>query len=183
MDKLVKIIILIIGLSAAFLWMSKSLSSCNGISSSSKTDTMDGEQNENAEEVFEGDDIDYSTSDVNDEPIEEEIIEDTKTDGNTAGTVDFTEPASVTTSKPTVSRGTSSGSHLIIAGNYLLKSNAEIMTVKLKDLGYRDAYIAVFDNSQYHTVIAGTYNAYEPASNSAAALKRQGVDCYVKKKK
>lgn len=182
MDKLVRIILLVIALTLAFLWLSKTFSSCTTSDTAIEADAaLNGDHEE---ELFEGDAIDYSTSSVDDEPIKEEIVEDTVEEETQ--TVDFSEPAPVSnTTKPTntTTRPSSgSGPYMIIAGNYLLKSNAEIMTSKLKDLGHNNAYIAVFDRSQYHTVIASRFNSYESAANSANALKRQGVDCYVKKK-
>ncbi|MBT8228953.1 MAG: SPOR domain-containing protein [Bacteroidia bacterium] len=182
MDKLVRIILLVVGLTLAFLWLSKTFSSCTTTDTALEADIALDSENE--EELFEGDAIDYSTSSVDDEPITEEIIED-RTEEVTE-TVDFTNPAPAKsrTTPVNTSSGTSSGggSYMIIAGNYLLKSNAEIMTSKLKDLGHKSSYIAVFDQSQYHTVIASRFRSYESAANSANALKRQGVDCYVKKK-
>lgn len=194
MDKLVKIIMLIIALSAGFLWVSNSLVSCSE-AKSTQNDALaiDGD----SEELFEGDEIDYSTNSENDEPMKEAIVEEEQEQVSDEE-VDFSKtPASnnkpstqntkTNVSKPNpVSKpvaANTGGSHMIIAGNYLLQSNADIMIKKLKGLGYSGAYIAVFDQSQYHTVIANTYNSYEKAANSAASLKRQGVDCYVKRKK
>ena len=183
MDKLVRIILLVIGLTTAFLWLSKTFSSCS--SSDAAFEEGINSDSENAEELFEGDEIDYSTSSVEDEPIQEEIVEDET--GETNETVDFSSPAPVKPTRPaststSTSYSGSSAPYMIIAGNYLLKSNAEIMTTKLKDLGHSNAHVAIFDQSQYHTVIASRFNNYESAANSANALKRQGVDCYVKKR-
>ncbi|NNE26344.1 MAG: hypothetical protein HKN09_05835 [Saprospiraceae bacterium] len=201
MDRLVKIILLVIGLSAAFIWMSNSFSSCK--SDTSQADEVAALDGSSEEELFEGDDIDYSTDSVNDEPMQEIIEEDDPPSTEETTEVDFTAPASkptkaeskpstakstVSKSTPTTQRSTSLtkqngyGDYMIIAGNYLLSSNAENMIIKLKKLGHRDAYIAIFDNSQYHTVVASRYNSFQDASSSANDLKNKGVDCYVKKK-
>ena len=195
MDRLVKIILLVIGLSAAFIWMSNSFSSCKA--DSSQKDDVAALDGSNEEELFEGDDVDYSTDSVNDEPMQEIIEEDDPPSTQEAKEVDFTappkKPAAAETKTPpakTKPKATSTrqvtqngyGDYMIIAGNYLLSSNAENMIIKLKKLGHRDAYIAIFDNSQYHTVVASRYNSFQDATTSANALKNKGVDCYVRKK-
>ena len=200
MDRLVKIILFIIVLSAAFIWMSNSFSSCKA--DSSQADEVAALDGSSEDELFEGDDIDYSTDSVNDEPMQEIIEEDDPPSTEEAKEVDFTAPpkkpaatqtktaAKTTTEKTnpaprktaTTVQQSGYGDYMIIAGNYLLSSNAENMIIKLKKLGHRDAYIAIFDNSQYHTVVASRYNSYQDASTSANDLKNKGVDCYVKKK-
>lgn len=185
MDKLVKIILLIIGLSLLFLWLSKSFDSCNSADGNGDDIALEAEQEIPKEELFEADEIDYTTTKEDDEAIPEEIIEDdSETSGN--NTIDFTTPPPVktkTTSNTSSTKAASStGEYMIIAGNYLLKSNAELMVIKLKGLGQDDASIGRFDDSQYHTVIAGRYKDYHTASNSVQSLKRRGIDCYVKRK-
>ena len=74
MDRLVKIILLVIGFTLAFLWLSKTFSSCTTADTALEADTL--LDDDNKEELFEGDEIDYSTSSLDDEPIKEEIVED-----------------------------------------------------------------------------------------------------------
>ena len=184
MDKLVRVILLIIGLSVAFIWVSNSFTACK--SDEGQKEKLADYADNDAEELFEGGDVDYSTSDVDDEPIDEEIVDDEPEESIASPEVDFTSPPVKTKASGSAPAkqpsGTSDGDYMVIAGNYLVKSNADIMTQKLKDLGYSGAEIAVFDNSQYHTVIAGRYNSYQSASEVANAVKRQGIDCYVKKR-
>lgn len=176
MDRLVKIILLIIGLSVLFLWISKSFLSCSAKPDETELETSLDDQIPK-EELFEADEIDYTTTKEDDEAIPEEIEEDAETAVNEP--IDFTTPPPVKKQSP---RSTSSGNYMIIAGNYLIKANAEAMTKKLHNLGYSGAEIGVFDNSKYHTVIAARYNSYEDATDNANTLKRKGIDCYVKKR-
>jgi hypothetical protein len=71
---------------------------------------------------------------------------------------------------------------MLIAGNYLVQSNANEMRSKLSNLGFANAEVAIFDNSQYHTVIASRYSDYGEALESSSNLKAKGIDCYVKKR-
>ncbi len=74
------------------------------------------------------------------------------------------------------------GQYMIIAGNYLIRSNAEIMVDKLQSMGYTSASIVVFERSQYHTVLASRLNDYEEALDISNALRRQGIETYVKRR-
>ncbi len=62
--------------------------------------------------------------------------------------------------------------HLVVAGSYLSEVNAKILLKKLKNSGYNDAEIVVFDFSQYHTVCAGRF----ASSREAHALKRKLIN-------
>ena len=183
MDKLVKIILFIIVLSVIFLFVSKSFSSCNSNTDEGADLAMDAGQEIPKEELFEADEIDYTTTNEDDEAIPEEIVEDDDKEGSNQ-TIDFTVPPKKEEVRAPAAKNvsTGTGNYMIIAGNYLLKSNAELMITKLKKLGYPNASIGVFDNSKYHTVIAGRYSSYEAASDDANSIKRKGVDCYVKKR-
>ena len=89
-----------------------------------------------------------------------------------------TPSASVTTTSTP-----SGGKYLIIAGNYLLESNASAMVSRLKREGFASAESAVFDLSQYYTVVAGRYSSRAEANRQSANLKSLGVDNYVLTKK
>ena len=81
------------------------------------------------------------------------------------------------------SSSASGGRYMIIAGNYLLESNASAMVSRLKREGFASAESAVFDLSQYYTVVAGRYASKEEANRQSANLKSLGVDNYVLTKK
>lgn len=76
-----------------------------------------------------------------------------------------------------------SGKYMVLAGSYLVKENAEKMITKLKALGYPDARILQFENKSYHTVCAYRSDVYESAISQVNALKRKGVESYVRTKK
>ncbi len=117
----------------------------------------------------EDDDIDYSE-------LDEEIDED-----------DFEEVASKPVSKPkpaprkTTTRSSSSGDYLLVAGSYLVYSNAVAMRDRLDRAGF-DSEIIQFDGSGYHTVLAGRYNSNGSAQNAASDLSSRGIDNYVHRK-
>lgn len=85
------------------------------------------------------------------------------------------------TSKP-ASKATStrsSGNYMVIAGSYLLEENAKKMVRKLQGMGYSNAEIVHFDQSQYHSICAGRYNSSNSASQTSSSLKIAGIDSYV----
>jgi len=186
MGKIFKIIAWIIVLIVIFICFSTVIKSCGNDTATDTLDTITdsaegliddtGEVIADAEDaLFEDEDIEYSETEVedfepDDEIIEEEVIEDTPP------------PKRYTQTTSSSANTSSSGRYMIIAGNYLVESNAKEMTRKLKNLGFGSAEVAIFDNSQYHTVIASRYSDYGNAVESSSTLKAKGIDCYVKKR-
>ena len=72
---------------------------------------------------------------------------------------------------------------MVVAGNFLVKENADQMVTNLKRMGYENAEWSVFDYSQYYTVIAFRTNNFSEAQSTSTALKERGIDNYVHTKK
>ncbi len=196
MGRLPKIILTIATMTAIFLWVSLAFNSCgdkaDGLIDDSATSS---EVTNDDSRIFDADnDNDIFGSDSAEDPdfeIEEDDEEVEYVDD--PAEIDFTEPepertrvverektpAPVATNN---NSGNSYGEYMVIAGNYLVESNAKAMMKKLSNLGYNNSDVSVFDNSQYHTVIASRHDSYGSALEIASAIRRQGVDCYVKKK-
>ena len=183
MGKLFKIITWIIVLSVVYIWFSTVFKSCNnnaqdGLDSAMDTIENVAEDTQDAvtdvgEDLFEDEDNDSDDTEEEDGETyleEEEIIEEEIIDDPVEEAPRYT------------NSGSSSGQYLLIAGNYLVESNGNVMIKKLKNLGYSSADIAIFDNSQYHTVIASRYSSYNEALRAESNLKAKGIDCYVKRK-
>lgn len=84
-------------------------------------------------------------------------------------------------SKQKVSPATLDGAHLVVAGNFLERSNAEKHLKSIKELGYTDAEILNFEISQYYTVVAGRYDDLAEARRVAKKLKDlHAIDTYVR---
>ena len=174
---------MIVAMTAIFLWMS-SINSC-GDKDSILDDSADSVQ-----EII--DDTDEFVDDVDDDFFGgDDLFEDPEgfedndfVAEDAARETDFTDGSDDNsyTSAPSYS-SSPGGNYMVIAGNYLVESNARSMTKKLSNLGYPNAEIGVFDRSQYHTVIASRHSSYSSALEVSNAIKRQGIDCYVKKKK
>lgn len=189
MGRLPKIILMIAAMTAIFLWMSTAFNACGN-----SADGLLDETNETLEEII--DDTDEFVDDLGDDLFEDDDLfaNDSDSDdtdfvtADEAVDMDFTETSSdeesdyTSTESTNFSNSNSSGDYMVIAGNYLVQSNARGMTKKLSNLGYPNAEIGVFDRSQYHTVIAYRDNNYGSAVEIANAIKRQGIDCYVKKR-
>lgn len=182
MGKLMKIVLWIVVLAVVYLACSSLFKSCNGTAADgletmteAVSDVAEGTTDmvtDVGEELFEdeeSEEIDYSDDEgyeESEEIIEEEIIEDDPVEET---------PRYTNTSS-------SSGQYMLIAGNYLVETNGNEMIKKLKNLGYGSADLAIFDNSQYHTVIASRYSDYNEALRAESSLKAKGIDCYVKRK-
>ncbi len=75
-----------------------------------------------------------------------------------------------------------SGNYVVIAGNYLVESNADVMIKRLKKAGF-SAEKVIFNLSEFHTVIVGRYKDNADAAKTASNLKVKGFDVYVQKPK
>jgi len=79
-------------------------------------------------------------------------------------------------------KSSSYGEYMVIAGSYLLEDNARKMVRKLQGMGYNNAEIVYFDQSQYHSICAGKYESRATAKETSSMLKGQGIDSYVHRK-
>lgn len=182
MSKLIKIVVSVIVLSLFYLWMSTFFQSC-GNSSKSSESQLDMVEEIPEEEIIDVSDEDFFEDDADFteetataetfEELEESLVSDTPVETSTTRTSNTT---------ASYSSSSSSGDYMIVSGNYLVESNALEMVKKLRNLGYSNAEIVIFDRSQYHTVIASRFSSYNSALQSASNLKQKGVDCYVKKR-
>jgi len=182
MNKVIKITVSIFGLSLVYLCMSYMFQSCQN--KKANTDDIalindsldDGEEFlENIdEESFEDDEIDYADDDS-------DISDNEFVEFDDSSSSESSNSASETTTRYS-STSSSSGQYLVISGNYLVDTNAEKMKSKLQNMGFSNAEIAVFNGSNYQTVIANRYSDYSEAVQAASTLKQKGIDSYVKKK-
>lgn len=73
------------------------------------------------------------------------------------------------------------GAHLVIAGNFLERANAEERVRELKKLGYSKAEVVNFELSEYHTACAGRYSDLDEARRVAKKIKdMHAIDTYVR---
>ncbi len=132
------------------------------------------------ENFFEDDDGEESTIDNEEESsIDQDNYDDNPSstnESNSSTTSSYTPSAST-------SRTASAGGYIVVAGNYLLESNAGEMVKKLKSAGYSNAEKVVFDLSQYYTVVAGNYENKSLANSVSSELRGKGIDNYVLKRK
>lgn len=137
-------------------------------------DIVDGVSENN---FFEDDaDVSYSSDNSEDASIQSDETGEVQATEE----IDYTSPPVET--KPaktyTTSPARSTGKYAIVAGNYLVESNADAMVIKLNKMGY-SAEKVVFDLSQYYTVVAGRYGSRSSANSKSASLKSSGYDNYV----
>lgn len=74
-----------------------------------------------------------------------------------------------------------SGAHLVVAGNFLARGNAEERVKQLRKLGYAQAEVVNFELSEYHTACAGRYSDINEARRVAKKIKEShNIDTYVR---
>ena len=194
MARLLKILAYAVILFLLYLVITGFLKSCNNKSKVAAASVENTLESENGEEFFEDEEFEGGESNLfadNIENIEnidydkiDEAIEK-RTSKKTEEIPPAVEPA--VTKAPAkqyiTSNGSDDGDYLVIAGNYIINSNAENMVLKLKKSGYNDAEIVIFDMSQYHSVVANRYEDYNSAYNLVKQLEAKGIDSYVHRKK
>jgi cell division septation protein DedD len=74
------------------------------------------------------------------------------------------------------------GKYLVMAGSYLLRDNASKMVKKLREMGYSNAEVVIFPESEFHSVIAVRYVSESKAQAAVTELKRKGIESFVKVK-
>jgi len=91
-----------------------------------------------------------------------------------------TKPAK-TESKPATTTPSNGGQHLVIAGNFAQKVNAEQRVQELKKAGFNEAEVINFDLSEYHTVCVGRFDDVNEARKLVKKLKDyHKIDAYVR---
>lgn len=205
MGRVVKIIIYALVILALWFWFSSIFKSCNTPTVDS-TDTVSitdeaGDDTEYVEDDFFADEVEGESETVNDDDFIDEstAVDPTEEDEIDYSTIDDeledkpvtkpaprentnNRPATTQTTSTASSNTNSNGRYLVIAGSYLVESNANTMRSKLSNLGYKSEVI-VFDLSEFHSVCAGRYSDYDDALNASSRLKQQGIDNYVHTRK
>jgi len=187
MNKSVRVVITSIILIAVFISAALTSEACKTKTKTLEEKADDAFEQHSGDEFFEDDltpdnetyETDDNTTDFSNNSTEPEDYTEVKDKSS------YTEPdETVTTYEETpIRRATTEGKYLIVAGNFLVQSNADEMVNKLVNLGYNSAEVAVFDYSQYYTVIASRSDDYALAKNLSVEIKGKGVDCYVHTRK
>jgi cell division septation protein DedD len=123
------------------------------------------------------------------EPLKQEVMEPKKPatakTENIAKQTTTPPPPAVKTDTPVAKKtsytSTPEGKHLVIAGNFLQRVNAEQRMQELKKAGFKDVEIVNFDLSEYHTVCAGRFTDVNEARRLVKKLKDyHKIDAYVR---
>lgn len=124
---------------------------------------------------------------VKKQPVVEEkkpVVTKTESKPKPKTTAPATPPATKTsqpippTTHITASTG---GKHLVIAGNFLQRENANQRMQELKKAGFGDVEVVNFDLSEYHTVSVGRFDDVNEARRLVKKLKDyHKIDAYVR---
>ena len=83
--------------------------------------------------------------------------------------------------KPLKKVSNAANMHLVIAGNFLQRTNAESRLSELKQNGYENAEVVNFDLSEYYTVIAGRFDDVIEARRIAKKVNDYlNIEAYVR---
>ena len=112
-------------------------------------------------------------------PIIEEQEVETKNEVTNSEQSEQSEPPSEPPQKPQASSGR--GAHMVIAGNFLERANANKHLDAIKGLGFTNAEILEFEISEYYTVCAGRYSDLSEARSAVRRIMElPGMDAYVR---
>jgi cell division septation protein DedD len=151
-------------------------------------DSVGQDMTMNEEEKPEGNKVEEVPEPVKSAPVvtkvkEEKKTEAPKTEIDKKAIVQSTPPVSKTAQPVAKKTSLSSveGTHLVIAGNFLQRVNAEQRLEELKKAGFKDVEIVNFDFSEYHTVCAGRFTDVNEARRLVKKLKDyHKIDAYVR---
>ena len=192
MEKTIKILIYVAILLIGYFALSTIYKSCNTPNNKDVVETTQDEISSDEEddffENFDEDSDDISSEEHAEEPdainyksLDDKLekIEEKKEVSEDEWVEEKPTPKSIEKKKPVYKNSNSFGNYLVVAGSFLVRSNADAMVSKLKKKGFDNAEVAVFDLSQYYTAIAARTNSKSEAINITNKLKKKGVDCYV----
>ncbi len=124
------------------------------------------------------------------EPKKQPVVEEKKpivkktTETKPKATMPAAPPATKTSQPITPTTHISSangGKHLVIAGNFMQRDNANQRMQELKKAGFNDVEVVNFDLSEYHTVCAGRFDDVNEARRLVKKLKDyHKIDAYVR---
>lgn len=104
---------------------------------------------------------------------------------STAAAQPKSQPASSSTTRAkggTPTSYNSTGEFMVVAGSFSMRYNAETQVKKLKQLGYDNARVEIFNSGALATALVDRFDNYDRAKSLVNELKGKGVDCFVKKK-
>lgn len=76
----------------------------------------------------------------------------------------------------------SQGQYMVLAGTFKYRSNAEQRVRKLREMGYANASVELFDRGAFAVALVDRYDGLSEAKSLEAELADKGVEAYVKQK-
>ena len=75
-----------------------------------------------------------------------------------------------------------SGNYMVVAGSFRVRQNADNQVRRLRQMGYADAEVGMFNNGTYAAAIVDRFSSSARARELAAKLKREHqIEAYVQK--
>ncbi|GJM36251.1 MAG: hypothetical protein DHS20C18_52520 [Saprospiraceae bacterium] len=83
----------------------------------------------------------------------------------------------------TPSAYSSSGDYMVLAGSYAERINAEAQVKRLKNSGYSDASVELFNRGKLAVVLVDRFDSYSKANDLKKELIDKGIEAIVQKKR
>lgn len=77
----------------------------------------------------------------------------------------------------------SSGDYLVIAGSFRQRMNAELQATRLRNMGFNNARIELFNRGAYAVVLVDRFSEIADAQTLANELSAKGVEARIQKKR
>ena len=77
----------------------------------------------------------------------------------------------------------SDGDYLVLAGSFEFRHNADSYAKNLRNLGYTNAEVVMFNRGKYATVMVDRFFSSDQAMDLLNRLEKDGVDAYLHKKR
>ena len=112
----------------------------------------------------------YSADELDEDnsAAEETTTDETEDSGNTAATTYNSTP-----------QNTSTGRYMVIAGSYRQRTNADNQATKLRNMGYSNTRVELFDRGTHAVVLVNRFSSYSDAKRLVNELTGKGVDAVI----
>ena len=70
--------------------------------------------------------------------------------------------------------------YIVIAGSFLVPSNADKCIEKLKKFGYKKSEKMILPDSEFYSVVVGSFDEEMAAKNLMTELKSKKIDSFIK---
>lgn len=112
--------------------------------------------------VVDDEELNEEMAEAVEEPIQAEDLTTSESSTDAATTEEAPRAVNVNVNTAPTS---ANGSHLVVVGSFIMEDNAKKLVERLKNQGFMESEVTIFDFSSYYTVLAGRYENESTASS------------------